>query len=47
MKKEGDNITTLSGSNATVGIMILGFDNPEDAYSKMENMDNLVRVIVE
>lgn len=47
MKKAGDEVTTLSGSNATVGIMILGFDNPEDAYAKMEIMDNLVKVTVE
>lgn len=47
MKKVGDYVSTLSGSNATVGIMILKFENPLDAYAKMEIMDNLVRVIVE
>lgn len=47
MKKTGEEVTTLNGSNATVGIMILEFRNPDDAYKKMENMDNLVRVLVE
>ena len=47
MKKTGEEVTTLNGSNATVGIMILEFRNPDDAYKKMENMDTLVRVLVE
>lgn len=47
MKHIGDEVTTLNGSNATVGIMILKFENSKDAYSKMQVMDNLVRVIVE
>ena len=47
IKKEGENITTLTGSNATVGIALLKFNNPQEAHSFMNNMDELIKVVVE
>ncbi len=47
IKKVGEKVTTLKGSNATVGIMILKFNNPKEAFDLMEKMYELVKLVVE
>jgi biotin carboxylase len=45
--KPGDYISAFTGSNGTLGTMILKFFSMEEMLEKMDNMMNWVRVIVE
>ena len=45
--KPGDEIQAFTGSNQTLGTMILTFDSEEEMLEKMDHMENWVRVITE
>ena len=42
----GDKIDSYTGSNKTLGVMILKFSSEQEMIEKMDNMQNHVRVIV-
>lgn len=44
--KNGDEVSAFTGSNGTLGTMILKFDSKEEMLMKMDNMSNWVKVIV-
>lgn len=45
--KLGDEIIAFTGSNGTLGTMILKYDSQEEMIEKMDNMSKWVKVIVE
>lgn len=45
--KPGDEVESFTGSNGTLGMMILKFASMEEMLDKLDNMDKWVRVIVE
>ncbi|MGN0623009.1 MAG: ATP-grasp domain-containing protein [Oscillospiraceae bacterium] len=45
--KPGDEVESFTGSNGTLGTMILKFGSMEEMLEKMDNMENWVKVIVE
>lgn len=42
----GDKITSMTGSNGAIGIMILKFETKEEMFEKMDNMGKYVQVCV-
>jgi len=44
--KSGDKIEAFTGSNGTLGTMILKFSSEQEMIEKMDNMRNWVRVII-
>jgi len=44
--KSGDKIEAFTGSNGTLGTMILKFSSEQEMIEKMDNMQNWVRVII-
>ena len=44
--KNGDKIDAFTGSNGTLGTMILKFASQEEMINKMDNMQNWVKVLV-
>ena len=44
--KPGDQVNMFSGSNHTLGTMIMRFNSSEEMLDKMDNMENYLRVIV-
>ncbi|MEL7297418.1 MAG: ATP-grasp domain-containing protein [Pseudomonadota bacterium] len=42
----GDEVKTFSGSNHTLGTMIMRFDSSEEMLRKMDNMEDYLRVVV-
>lgn len=47
INKPGDEIISFTGSNGTLGIMILKFDTMDEMLYKMDHMKEFVKVIVE
>lgn len=47
MFEAGDEIEAFTGSNGTLGTMILKFETQEEMLEKMDHMENWVKVIVE
>lgn len=47
MKKEGDTVESLSGSNAMIGIVLLKFSSNDEMHTKMDNMSQYVRVVLQ
>lgn len=45
--RTGDQVNAFSGSNGTLGTMILRFSSEDEMIEKMENMEKWVEVIVE
>lgn len=43
----GDKITSFTGSNGTLGTMILKFESMDEMLNKMDNMDNYIKVEVQ
>lgn len=44
--KKGDKVSKFTGSNHTLGTMIMRFDSNEEMLEKMDNMENYLKVIV-
>lgn len=47
MFKPGDEIEAFTGSNGTLGTMILKFESKEEMLEKMDHMDRWIKVITE
>ena len=47
MKKEGDTVESLSGSNAMIGIVLLKFSSNDEMHTKMNNMDEYIKVVIQ
>ena len=47
IKGQNEQISAFCGSNATLGIMFLKFASMDEMLTKMDNMDDYVKVIVE
>lgn len=45
--KVGDEVSKFTGSNHTLGTMIMHFDSNEEMLDKMNNMENFLKVVVE
>ena len=45
--KPGDDVSLFSGSNHTLGTMIMRFDSQEEMLEKMDNMEKYLKVVVE
>lgn len=44
--KQGDKVDSFNGSNGTLGTMILRYSSLDEMLSKMDNMDDYVKVVV-
>lgn len=47
MYNKGDKVDSFNGSNGTLGTMILKYSSMDEMLTKMDNMDDYVKVIVE
>ena len=47
MYNKGDKVDSFNGSNGTLGTMILKYSSMDEMLTKMDNMDDFVKVMVE
>lgn len=47
MKKQGDDVLKFSGAGCSLGVMILKFENEDEMHTKMDNMSQYVRVVLQ
>lgn len=47
MYNKGDKVDSFNGSNGTLGTMILKYSSMDEMLTKMDNMDDFVKVVVE
>lgn len=47
MYSKGDKVDSFNGSNGTLGTMILKYSSMDEMLTKMDNMDDFVKVMVE
>lgn len=47
MHNKGDKVDSFNGSNGTLGTMILKYSSMDEMLTKMDNMDDFVKVMVE
>ena len=46
MKKQGDEVLKFSGAGCSLGVMILKFENEDEMHTKMNNMSEYVKIIL-